>query len=228
MPAVDSPDWTTNIEIQYGGTVTDAPDWVHVVSGPGGGPISGITSTISNQPQDIGAKGWSQDYRLADTASVKLTAGVVYCTMVQAVVSANVSELGMYLTTVASGLTTGECAVALYDQTFVSTSPLASCASATVISEWQSGVFHGTPGQLSISTSASYAVTAGTYYQVCFLANGTTPPTLGQSPYPTEFAFAETFLFSSKTTTGGFTSLATNAFVTALETVTPQVWAFFS
>jgi hypothetical protein len=69
---------------------------------------------------------------------------------------------------------------------------------------------------------------AGTYYQLCFLANGTTPPTLGQSPYPTELAFAETFLFSSKTTVGGFTSLATNAFVVDLETVTPQVWAFFS
>jgi hypothetical protein len=36
MPARDAPDYQTIITLQTGGTLTDAPDWTNVVTGPGG------------------------------------------------------------------------------------------------------------------------------------------------------------------------------------------------
>lgn len=205
--------------------MTDAPDWVHVVSGPGGGAITGVTAGVSNQPQDLSQIGWTQDYHFADTATIKLATGVVYASLCQATLSGSLIELGFLQTAIASGLTSASCWMALYDQTCSSATPLAISASGGAAGSWDTAILGGYPAFNTVEMNAPYNVTVGTYYMVCFLAVGTTPPTFGQNPYPTEPVVVGNFLWSAKTNTAGFTSLATNAFAAHLETTTPQIWA---
>lgn len=225
MSSIDSPDYTTIVDIQYGGSVTDAPDWVNVVSGPGGGVIPGVSLAASNQPQDLGQIGWSQDYRLAESSTVKLTSGVVYFSSVQAVQSVSVTGLSLFQTAIASGLTVADCWMALYDQDMFNSTPYAITASSDAGNTWSAPPSPGYPALAEVSVVTPYAVTAGQYYAVVFLAVGTTPPTFGAAPYPSEFVGTGRYLFSGKTSGGGHTSLATNAFAATMEASTPQIWA---
>lgn len=225
MSSIDSPDWSTNVQVQYGGIVTDAPDWVHVVSGPGGGAITGLSSGVSNQPGDLGQIGWTQDYRFADTTTVTLKSGFVYASLVQAVVSAPSTLTNLYLAATGSGLSTTNCNVALYDEEFSTTAALAIGTPSDIAFRFSN---FGTPSGAQTEPYpyvTGYPVEVGQAYWVVILVNGTSPPHLGAIPYPAEPGGVGYYDFSAITNVGGFTSIATNAFAASLEAATPMIWA---
>lgn len=224
MSSIDSPDWQNNIQVQYGGTVTDAPDWVRVVSGPGGGAIAGLSAGISNQPLDIGLSAWTVDYRLAQTSTRQPTAGRIYTSMVQCTVGGPIQEAVFFMVTRASGLSTTQTQVALWDQSFLNSTPIAVTQPANTAAVFESGLAPSGLGLCFIQWTTQPTITIGTYYQIVLLCNGGTSPVLGCGPFPTQQATAADTQFTFQTSGTGFTSLATNAFASSLQTVPPQLW----
>lgn len=224
MSSIDSPDWQEVVQVQYGGTLTDAPDWVHTVTGPGGNVIPGASGAASNQPGDIGSLGWSIDYRLAQYSTLKLVSGHIYGCTVQCVVGGTSSSPSFWQTAVASGLTTGDCAVALYDGDLFNSTPYAIASSAQTIIAFQDapvggyGVLSGPPW------ITPYTVEVGVTYALLVLVTGTTPPTLGFGPYPGEAISVGNYDLAFVSSSGGYTSLATNTFAADMEPMHSQIW----
>lgn len=116
---------------------------------------------------DHGMLAWSYDPVAATASSALSTGGVIHLIKVNLRYAATISSVRYQINTVGSGLTAGQCGVAIYD----------SSGTARAASVDQSTAWATTSGAYNTAMMTPFAATAG-FYWIAFLVNGTTGPAL--------------------------------------------------
>jgi hypothetical protein len=175
VSATDSPDYQEIIAIQLGGSLTDAPDWTNVVTGPGGGAVPGNTSAMDWVPSDFNLSGWSAPpWALQITANfANSTTGYAALWPVKVTTTTTVQHVGFSSVNSGYSYTANENYIGLYSVSYSGNTPNTFTLLATSAAGALEAAITPADGFRVTALSTAVSVTAGQVIYAGVVANYT-------------------------------------------------------
>jgi hypothetical protein len=206
MSSIDAPDYQTIIHIQTTGAPTDAPDWEHVATGPGGtAPVTVTGASPYSVYAAMGLFGLTLD-PMANTSTLGPTAGVVNFCAFTAMATGTAGHMYTYCSS-AHAVTADENFFGLYD--WGETTPgtftlLGNTAAGAIDAALAAG------GLITGAMASGVALTAGNVYALALLINGSGVPSFvagnANNAVPLN-PFGTTYPVGTASTAAGHTTL---------------------
>jgi hypothetical protein len=217
MSSIDAPDYQTILHLQTTGAPTDAPDWEHVATGPGGTPPVTVTGA---SPYSVyaamGLFGLTLD-PMANTSTLGPTLGAVNFCAFTAMATGTAGHMYIYVTS-GHAVTADENFLCLYDWG-ETTSATFTLLGNTTAGNIDAALAAG--GLVTGALASGVALTAGNVYAMALIVNGSGAPSfvagnannaIPLNPFGTTYPVATTSTAAGHTTPPGslaFTSTTT-------------------
>lgn len=131
-----------------------------------------ITATGAPKATDHGLVGWTFDPAMVQAGLLLPTAGLAHVARIRAL-SSTVTNILFHFTVAGSGLTSGQCFAALYNDAGAILG--AGAITDDQATNWQTG------GLRTCALTVAQGVTPGAFYRVLWWYNGTTAPTVSRA-----------------------------------------------